>query len=371
MRLAGVSGGDAEGRRTFNAGGDMRKTMFAVLMIVLLVFGACGGSDGVTPATFGDEEERKGNRAAQAPANDNFDSADGVSKVKYNKAASNMRATLEEGEPRLCGEIDNTVWYRYTPSRDMNVTAQATAEFPTVVSAFAGTDLTALTEVGCAATGNDTSLTFAALEGETYNIQVGSAGNAEGKIDVTMENANQAQLLLGDPGPLLPGWTEKVLIEETEIATPAVGPIDLDLVTIDGAPRATDANWYDIKITAAGAPVETISLRTEGLLTQPVHLELVQLAKEETKAAIKLFYRFDPDEVNCRLQLGGNCVISLPFNPVNVQWTTEDGPSAELIVLAKVDVGKVDVNGIAPDVEVPNPLYIRIPLLGQVRAITG
>lgn len=372
MRLAGVRGGNAEGRDTY-AGGEMSKKTLAIVTIALLVFAACGGAGDANPAAFGDEgnEDKRESKAQRAPANDNFASAESVSRISFSKAASNSRATLESGEPRLCGEIDKTVWYRYTPTRDMNVTAQATAGFPTVVSVFSGTDMAALTEVGCAATGNETALTFGALEGQTYNIQIGSTGGSEGSIDVTMRNANQAQLLLGDPGPLLPGWIEKVLVEETTVETPPVGPVDLDLVTIDGAPRATDAKWYDIRITAAGAPVETISLRTEGLLTQPIHLELVQLAKESTKAAIKLFYRFDPEQVNCRLEIGGKCTISLPFNPTDVNWTTEEGPTAELIILAKVDVGKADINGTAADVDVPNPLFVRIPLLGQVRAITG
>ncbi|HEV3472665.1 MAG TPA: hypothetical protein VG408_05600, partial [Actinomycetota bacterium] len=325
---------------------------------------ACGGSDTTNPATFGDDRDK-----TRAPANDSFSAAEVISRVPFNKTASTTGATLESNEPRPCAEIDNTVWYRYTPQRDINVRARASATFGTAVAVYSGTDMTALTEVGCAAAGPETELQFGALAGETYNIQVGSADGSEGNIGFGLTNANQAQLLLGDPGPLLPGWTEKVLVEEIPVSTPAVGPVDARLIVIDGAPQPAKPKMYDINITAAGTPLPTITLNSQGFLTEPIHVELVQIAKESTTAAVKLFYRFDPDVTTCQLGVGGNCVVSLPLDPTDVWWTTENGPAAELIILAKIDVGKVDINGTAANVDVPNPLYVRIPLLGQVRAI--
>ena len=340
------------------------KRLIGVFAAVVLLLGACAGADTTNPATFGDESDD-----TRAPANDEFSSAEVISRVAYNKSASTTGATLERNEPRPCADIDNTVWFRFTPRSDMNLKAKASASFATAVAVYSGTDMTALTEVGCATTGTATEFQFGALSGETYNIQIGSADGKDGNINFGLSNANQATLLLGDPGPLLPGWTEKVLVEETTVTTPAVGPVDLDLITIDGAPQAGKPKLYDINITAAGMPLPTITMNSQGFLTEPIHVELVQLAKESTTAAVKLFYRFDPDVTTCQLGVGGNCVVSLPLDPTDVRWTTEEGPAAELIILAKVDVGKVDINGTAANVDVPNPLYVRIPLLGQVRAI--
>lgn len=342
------------------------KRFIGVLVAAVLLLAACGGSDTTNPATFG-EEGKKGRAAS--PANDSFSSAEAISRIAFNKSATTTGATLETGEPQLCADIDHTLWFRYTPRSDINLKATASAPFATALAVFSGTDLNALTEVGCAAAGTDTELQFGALAGETYNIQVGSADGNEGNISFGLSNANQAQLLLGDPGPLLPGWTERVLVEETPVVTPAVGPVDLDLVTIDGAVQAANPKLYDIDITAAGTALPTITMNNRGVLTQPMHVELVQLAKEKTEGAVKIFYRFDPDMTSCELALGGTCVVRLPVDPTDVQWTTDSGPPAELIILTKVNVGKADINGIAADVDVPNPLYIRIPLLGQVSAI--
>lgn len=340
------------------------KRLIALLIVAVFLLIACGGSDTTNPAAFGDERDER-----SAPANDEFSTAEVISRVAFNKQTTIAGASLEDAEPRPCGDIDNTVWFRYTPRTDINLKAKASANFTTALAVYSGTDMAALTEVGCGAAGPDTELQFGALEGETYNIQVGTADGSEGSVRFSLTNANQAQLLIGDPGPLLPGWTEKVLVEETTVSTPAVGPVDARLITIDGAPQAAKPKMYDINITAAGTPLPTITMNSQGFLTEKIHVELVQLAKESTTAAVKLFYRFDPDVTTCQLGVGGNCVVSLPLDPTDVRWTTENGPSAELIILAKIDVGKVDINGTAANVDVPNPLYVRIPLLGQVRAI--
>jgi len=337
------------------------KRLIGFLVTAMLVLAACGGSDTTNPATFGDE--------AQAPANDKFLKAESISRVSFNKQATNVAATLEKAEPRPCGEIDNTVWFRYTPRSDINLKAKASATFDTTVAVYSGTSMTALTEVGCATTGTTTELGFAGIAGETYNIQVGSLGTAEGNISFSLDNANQAQLLIGDPGPLLPGWTEKVLVEEHTVTVPPIGPIDLDLLTIDGKPRAADPKMYEITITAAGQPIQTIAMNSRGFLTEPIHLELVQIAKEETRATVSLSYRFDPRQTSCELEIGGTCAVRLPVDPTNVNWTTTNGPQAELIVKADVVVGKTDINGASPDVQPPSPLWVRIPLLGQVSAL--
>ena len=340
------------------------KRLIALLVVAVFLLIACGGSDTTNPATFGDEKDE-----TSAPANDSFRAAEVISRVAYNKTANITGATLEKNEPKPCADFDNTVWYRYTPSRDINLRARANANFATAIAVYSGTDMAALTEVGCASAGPETEMQFGALDGETYNIQVGSADGSAGNVSFGLTNANQAALLIGDPGPLLPGWTEKVLVDETTVTVPAVGPVDAPLIVIDGAPQAAKPKLYDINITAAGTPLPTLTVNSQGFLTEKVHVELVQIAKESTTAAVKLFYRFDPDVTTCQLGVGGNCVVSLPLDPTDVRRTTESGPAAELIILAKIDVGKVDINGTAADVDVPNPLYVRIPLLGQVRAI--
>ncbi len=52
-----------------------------------------------------------------------------------------------------------------------------------------------------------------------------------------------------------------------------------------------------------------------------------------------------------------------------MKWTTESGPVAELILKVDTAIGNIDVNGVSPDVDIPSPLWVRIPLVGQVSAL--
>jgi Ca2+-binding RTX toxin-like protein len=131
---------------------------------------------------------------AGGPANDAFASATTVTEpLPYADSTNTTGATLESGEPSLgdhCGDgVRKTVWYSFTPSADTVVAANTFgSNFDTVLGVWEGSDLTALSLVGC----NDDSQTlqssvvFFAEMGVEYRIQIGGyegdVGNLEFRV---------------------------------------------------------------------------------------------------------------------------------------------------------------------------------------------
>lgn len=127
---------------------------------------------------------------AAPPGNDAFADAIVVSEpLPFTDAQDTSDATLEAGEPALgdeCGNnVDHTVWYSYAPGANTIVSANTFgSDFDTVLGVWEGTDIDALTLVGC----NDdqrnlqSSVVFLAEMGTDYRIQVGGYGGSSGSL---------------------------------------------------------------------------------------------------------------------------------------------------------------------------------------------
>jgi M6 family metalloprotease-like protein len=118
------------------------------------------------------------------PTNDNFAGATIITQPLFSATASNASAGWQSPEEptqtATCADLDKTLWFRYTPTRDVLVKVDTTGStFDTVLNAWRGTSLTALTAVGCnddagAAGGPSAIPEFKALAGQTYYFQAGS-----------------------------------------------------------------------------------------------------------------------------------------------------------------------------------------------------
>lgn len=115
-----------------------------------------------------------------APANDLFGSATTVTSRVFDETVDTTGATVEAGETAQTGcPLGGTVWYRFTPARDVRVTATTSgSSFDTVLAMWRGTSLGSLTAQGC----NDDALAdtltsaipeFVAQAGQTYYVQAG------------------------------------------------------------------------------------------------------------------------------------------------------------------------------------------------------
>lgn len=128
-------------------------------------------------------------RHGAAPPNDAFANAIRIESLPSTHMVSPGFATTEPNEPRPAPEcltssatgIHSTVWYRYTPTADMQLTAAlAATDINVLVTVFTGTGLSDLTQVACTLNTAVANLrtfrlpaTFSAEAGTTYYFQLG------------------------------------------------------------------------------------------------------------------------------------------------------------------------------------------------------
>jgi len=91
---------------------------------------------------------------AASPSNDNFAAATEIGQLPFSETADGSEASVESGEPDCAGGLAS-VWYRFTPDRDMSVRAQAddniTFRSPGL-AVYTGTSLDHLSLIGCGST---------------------------------------------------------------------------------------------------------------------------------------------------------------------------------------------------------------------------
>ena len=131
--------------------------------------------------------------AAAAPSNDSFASATLATPLPFAASADTTDATLQGSEDQpFCGPVTNTVWFQFTSLTTRTIRAtSAGSNFDTVISIWDGASLGSLTEVTCGddvkniqgAVPNRTSrVTWRAIAGVTYSIQVGGFDGAFGDL---------------------------------------------------------------------------------------------------------------------------------------------------------------------------------------------
>jgi hypothetical protein len=117
------------------------------------------------------------NRAALA--NDSFAGAQSATSLPFAAGPLPTGFAGEAGEPvPSCAPIGKTLWWRFTPSTNMQVTADtAGSGFDTVLAVYRGTALDALTQTGCdddgGGAGSTSVATVALTAGQTYYFQAG------------------------------------------------------------------------------------------------------------------------------------------------------------------------------------------------------
>ncbi len=138
-----------------------------------------------------------------APLNDDFAAGETLRLLLPRSDAREQPtfgATYEPGEPEACGG-EATVWYALRPlAGGVGMLRVDTfgSDYDTVVAVYRGTDLGALRLVAC----NDdagpgalhSSLTFPAVPGETYHVQVSGVEGATGHLRLSVRDALPALL---------------------------------------------------------------------------------------------------------------------------------------------------------------------------------
>lgn len=105
--------------------------------------------------------------------NDNFVNAISITSLPFSTNADMYNATYEFGEPSSCGygNSPNSVWYAYTPSTNISVTARTT-EYYSALAIYTGSDLNNLTQVACSYSNYYPQITLQAQANVTYYFQL-------------------------------------------------------------------------------------------------------------------------------------------------------------------------------------------------------
>src|SRR5262245_64458494 len=116
--------------------------------------------------------------AVAQPANDDFDNATVFGALPFTDSISTVDATAAPDDPFCIGLNDHTVWYSFTPTADVRVSADAMgSDYVTTLSVYTGSR-GALTQIAC--NFNSTGVAFDASAGTTYHVMVGSCCSQAG-----------------------------------------------------------------------------------------------------------------------------------------------------------------------------------------------
>jgi Ca2+-binding RTX toxin-like protein len=138
-----------------------------------------------------------------APSNDNFANAwpAGTTPSWTQPTAA---ATTQANEWLACGTstMGATVWYSMTVAANSSVTVDTRgSSFDTILSVYTGSTLATLSRVAChddiSGTDYDSSVTFSAVPGITYWIQIGGYGGEVGTLTLNIARTGTATPLCG------------------------------------------------------------------------------------------------------------------------------------------------------------------------------
>jgi uncharacterized repeat protein (TIGR01451 family) len=148
--------------------------------------------------------------AVTPPANDQFANRSLISGESGQLSSINATASKETGEPNHAGAAGGkSVWWSWTPSSS-GIAAIDThgSNFDTLLAVYNGTALNSLSLVASndndGSSGNTSGVSFIAQAGTTYQIAVDGANGVSGKVVLTWNLAQQADLALGVSGSASP-----------------------------------------------------------------------------------------------------------------------------------------------------------------------
>jgi Subtilase family/Divergent InlB B-repeat domain len=138
-----------------------------------------------------------------APDNDNFADAIGLSGLNVSTTGSNVGATQESGEPTVVTNATNTVWWRWSPTATGEVEINTNgSDFDTVLGVFTGSSVNALTTIGTnddsSAYGLRSQLIFPGDAGQVYHISIAgfNAATDSGNVSLNIAQTPADTLLL-------------------------------------------------------------------------------------------------------------------------------------------------------------------------------
>ncbi|MGB9004989.1 MAG: PPC domain-containing protein [Candidatus Aminicenantales bacterium] len=195
--------------------------------------------------------------AVAQPPNDHFASAHQIPTLPFTDTLYIGNTTTEGGEPTmfLCGTqqvtLQRTVWYSFTPTSNTSLVVDtAGSNFDSVVAAYTGSLYSGtLTRVACSGAVNGSPqarLTFSAMAGQTYAIQVADTGLGSGTLQILFSASPSNDDFSAATVVPLP-LPQQFNADVAQAGTESGEPVNCAGTTIG------QTVWYSFRPTAAGA----------------------------------------------------------------------------------------------------------------------
>jgi hypothetical protein len=120
------------------------------------------------------------------PANDNFVNAEVIASLPFSTTVDIGDAWNEPGELGSCGSQEKTVWYSFSPTQNMLLSADMLGSSITGFTAIylsTGPGISDLNLLGCT---NNGAFSFLAEAGQIYYLQVGASYSSFGTLEVNL-----------------------------------------------------------------------------------------------------------------------------------------------------------------------------------------
>lgn len=139
------------------------------------------------------------------PTNDDFDNAETITTLPFTDTENTAEATTAPDDPVAdCLGNGPTVWYEFTPSADIRITANTVgSEYDTGIAVYTGTRGN-LTQIACNDDfgGAQSTVILDAVGGETYFfvVGVGAFGSAGGNLVFNVQPGLEVDLTIAPSG---------------------------------------------------------------------------------------------------------------------------------------------------------------------------
>lgn len=304
-----------------------------------------------------------------APPNDDFANAAEIAGLPFDQSVNLLLASTETGEVTpTCAiyypPVSKTVWYRFVPAVTGALTARVVnTSISTVVTAYTGSSVDGLSEVGCQVFGG--SVTFQAQAGTAYYFLVGGlfdqGGPVEFRLEVTPPPIATMYFFPGDPssfdaiqfydGSFDPGGVGVASQEWSfgdgasasgccpthRYATDGSYTTQLTVTTLDGRTGSTSqtvvVRTHDVVITKFTAPVAASSGQTR-------QLSVALISKRYSETVEVQLYKSVPNGY----EFVGSRIQSVPARSSN---RTTDFNFSYTFTGADAQLGKVTFKAVA------------------------
>lgn len=277
------------------------KTMVVALTSLALLTALVGGTAGATTTK---------------PSNDDLAAAAVIPEARFTEERDLTGATLEDGEVLpSCGALKGSIWYRFDAPATKTYAARLQATFAVGMAAYRATDA-GLQEVSCSATGTVGIVELEAQAEDIFYIQVGNSRRKQGMLEF---------------GLALARWQEETLHETSY--TRESEEQRIDLLTVRGAPRASDPSIYDVEISVSNQIAVKRGILTFGLVQETIEAQLIHIPKSTTTVEMRMIARYDSTQPKCLADegAGSECTVYAPVSDPG-KFASKDGMGSHLAI---------------------------------------